>query len=390
MEFRRSGPLDERRRRVLMDEIASPAEGDQITAPTGAAKGPVRAYHEAVLSQRQPRVTDLLPVRPLWVVVALLLGLTGIATIEAIHVHAASLPPFEGSQLLAPLVATTAGSLAAWFASALLGLAAVLAVIVFSIRAHRIDDYRGRYRVWLWTAAALAWLSIDAVTGLHNALGLALTLVTGKPVVTGSLEAGCTLTWIAVYGLVFGSLGLRLMFELWSSRLSLTALLVAGFLYFDAALFELEVLQPPIALIDGLIESMLTLLGHFSLLAAVGFYARHVLLDASGRLKVNINAERKSKAKRAKLKVVKTEEKPQPAASPAPSKSNEPVKFGAPAANATAAKPAASIAKSNLSAPIDDEDDEEDEDDEYGGSNLSKSERRRLKKVARREQRRAA
>ncbi len=372
-----------------MDEIASPAEGDPSTAPSGASKGPVRAYHEAVLSQRQPRVTDLLPVRPLWVVVALLLGLTCIATIETIHIHAASLPPFEGSQHLAPLIATTPGSLAAWFASAMLATAAMLAIVVFSIRAHRIDDYRGRYRIWLWTAAALTWLSLDCVTGLHNTLGLSLTLVTGKQVVTSSLDAGYTLTWIAVYGLVFGSLGLRLMFELWSSRLSLTALLVAGFLYFDASLFELEVLQPPIALIDGLIESMLTLLGHFSLLAAVGFYGRHVLLDASGRLKVNLNAERKSKVKRAKLKVVKTEEKPQPVAAPAPSKSNEPVKFGAPAASVTAAKPAASIAKSNLSAPIDDDEDEDDEED-YGDSNLSKSERRRLKKVARREQRRAA
>src|SRR5436190_13713584 len=132
MEFRRSGPLDERRRRVLMDEIASPAEGDPSTAPSGAAKGPVRAYHEAVLNQRQPRVTDLLPVRPLWVVVLLLIGLTGIATIEAIHVHAATLPRIEGAEHLTALNADSRGSVAAWYASAMLAAAAALAVVVFS------------------------------------------------------------------------------------------------------------------------------------------------------------------------------------------------------------------------------------------------------------------
>ena len=45
MDFRRSGPLDERRRRVLMDEIASPTEADSSDhAAGGSAKGPVRAY----------------------------------------------------------------------------------------------------------------------------------------------------------------------------------------------------------------------------------------------------------------------------------------------------------------------------------------------------------
>jgi hypothetical protein len=397
MEFRRSGPLDERRRRVLMDEIATPADGDPSAAPAGAAKGPVRAYHEAVLSQRQPKVTDLLPVRPLWVVVLLLIGLTGIATIEAIHVHAATLPAIEGGEQLAALNATSDGSLAAWFGSVLLAAAALMASVVFGIRAHRIDDYRGRYRIWLWTAAALTWLSLDAATGVHNAIGLALTLVTGRPVVTTSLTAGCTLTWIALYGLVFGALGLRLIFELWNSRLSLTALLVAGFLYCDAALFELDIIQSPAVLIEGVIESTLVLLAHLALLSSVSFFARHVLLDASGRLKVHIDPDRKNKARKTKLKVVKAEKvESAKTRTPAPTPgvaASEPVKFGA-TANASngavlaAGKSSVAINKANLAEPADDEDDEED--DEYGGSNLSKSERRRLKKLARREQRRAA
>jgi hypothetical protein len=386
MDFRRSGQLDERRRRVLMDEIASPADADNPEASSapagGSAKGPVRAYHAAVLSERQPKVTDLLPVRPLWVVVLLLVGLTGIATIEAIHVHAVTLPLIEGASHLAALDARGRGSLAAWYSSALLAAAAALAVVVFGIRAHRVDDYRGHYRVWLWTTAALAWLSLDAATGMHDALGLTLTLLAGKQVFTGSLAAGCTLTWISVYGLVLGTLGLRLAVEVWPSLLSFTALLLAGVLYMCGALLELEMLVVPPSIIEGVIESTVLMLAHLSLLSAVGLYARHVYLDATGRLKVHIDPDRKAKAKKAKLKVLKADK---PESKPAATtKTSEPARFGASAAaSGGASKPA--ITKSTVSSP-DEDDDEYDDDNSYGGSNLSKSERRRLKKLARREQ----
>src|SRR5262245_5302289 len=138
MDFRRSGPLDERRRRVLMDEIASPTDAEHADASTGSVKGPVRAYHESVLSQRQPNVTDLLPVRPLSIVVLLLLGLTGIATVETIHVHIATLNLAEGASHLAALDARHRGSLDDWCASAMLAAAASLAVVVFGIRSHRV------------------------------------------------------------------------------------------------------------------------------------------------------------------------------------------------------------------------------------------------------------
>ena len=214
-----------------MDEIASPADADNPEASSTAAKGPVRAYHEAVLSQRQPKVTDLLPVRPLWVFAFLLLGLAGIAAVEAIHVHVAALKLEGAAAHLASLDARQRGSLDDWYASAMLAAAATLSLVVFGIRSHRVDDYRGHYRIWLWTSAALLWLSLDAATGIHDALGLALTLVTGKQAITTSFAAGSTLTWIAVYTLVFGTLGLRLAFELWSSRLASLALFMAGLLY---------------------------------------------------------------------------------------------------------------------------------------------------------------
>jgi hypothetical protein len=398
MDFRRSGQLDERRRRVLRDEIASPEADEAGDTPPAAttAKGPVRAYSPAVLEEHQLRLTDLVPVRPLAVVCWLLVGLTGIATIEAIHVHAVTLPLAEGRALLAALDATQRGSLAAWYSASLLAAAALLALVTFGIRAHRVDDYRGHYRLWIWTAIALAWLSLDAATGLHDALGLGAVLATGQQVTAASLAEIARLLWMAAYGLAFGALAVRMAAEVWPSRISFWSLGLASVLSGCTALLSMGVLTTPAWLIEGVLESTLIQLSHLTLLASVGLYARHVYLDATGRLKVHIDADRNKKSKarnRAKLKVVKADKTEQPVAPPAAApaaatKSAEPAKFGAPA---PPAKPAASISKATVTAPAaahlgdDDDDDNLDEDEK-----LSRSERRRLKKLAKREQRKAA
>jgi hypothetical protein len=387
MDFRRSGQLDERRRRVLMDEIASPADADDPEASSlaggGSAKGPVRAYSPAVLQERQPRVTDFLPVQPLWVAAALVLIVLGIAAIQTLHVYAPRLALGAAGPQLAALDSTARGSLAAWYSSAALAGAAALALLVLGIRAHRVDDYRGRYRVWLWTAAALAWLSLDAATGVHDALGFGLTNLAGTPAPSATHSATITLTWIAAYALVFGTLGLRLAIELWPSKVSFAALVVAVLLYGYRGLVQLEVVASPIWMAAGLVESTALMLAHVWLLGAVGIYARHVYLDATGRLKVHIDPDRKKKARKAKLKVVKADK---PEAKPATdsAKVGQPAKPSA-APSVSTPKSVVSITRGSLTSP---DDDDEDEDESY--SDMSKSERRRLKKLARREQRRAA
>jgi hypothetical protein len=388
MDFRRSGPLDERRRRVLMDEIAAPNEADNTEQAASSSKGPVRAYAPAVLNERQPRVTELLPTRPLWAACLILLGLTGIAAIEAIHIHAVTLPLKQGAEQLAALDARQRGSLATWYSAGMLMASAILAAVTFGVRSHRVDDYRGRYRVWLWAVPALAWLSIDAATGLHDAIGLGLTLLAGQQI-AAPLPAACTATWIAIYALLLGTLGIRLAMEIWPSIPSFAALSVAALLYLFTGLFELGMLPAAASpLVASVVESTVAMLAHLSLLSAIGLYARHVLLDAGGRLKVHIDPDKKKpKAKsKAKLKVVK-EDRDEPVKKPAAS--SPAAKPSQPAAgssgNVSSSRPGASISKSTLNSP-EDEDDEED----YGDDSLSKSERRRLKKMSRREQRRAA
>jgi hypothetical protein len=402
MDFRRSGQLDERRRRVLRDELAQPADSETDgAAPTGgtSAKGPVRAYCAAVLDERQPRLTDLLPVRPLWTAVAVLLALTAVAAIECIHIHARTMP-VAGGEHLASLDAAQRGSVASWFSSLVLACGGGLAFIAFSIRRHRVDDYRGRYRVWLWMTAALAWGSLDAATGIHSAVGLLLARLAGQsPAEAGPLAAATTISWLALYGLAFGTLAIRATIEVWNSLPSLAAIAIAGLAYFLAALATLGMLPASGPLVGSVVHSLLLMIAHVSLVSAVALYSRHVYLDATGRLKVHIDPDKKKQPKktRTRLKVVKEEKSETavttatpPAAKPAAA-SSAPVKFqasppssGGPLAGKLAA------AKTAASTNYDDEDDDGEEEGD-DGERLSRAERRRLKKLAKRDgQRRAA
>ncbi len=398
MDFRRSGQLDERRRRVLRDELAQPTDSDSADSATlggGSAKGPVRAYCPAVLAERQPRVTELVPVRPLWMAVAILLAITAVAGIECLHIHAQSLP-LAGAPQLAALDAAERGSLAAWFSSLLLAGGACLSLIAFAILRHRVDDYRGRYRVLLWTTAALAWGSVDAATGIHDSLGLLLAYMAGQAAEGGSLAAATTISWLALYGLVLGTLAIRLAIEVWSSIPSLSALSIAGLFYLIGGLATLDLLPHGGPLVASVVHTSVVLLAHVAIVSAVGLYARHVTLDATGRLKVHIDPDKKKQPKktRTKLKVVREDKSDdssakQPVAKPA---AKEPVKFQAsPPSGPLASKAAAAVAKASAAASYDDEDEDSEEGEDEGDERLSRAERRRLKKVARRDgQRRAA
>jgi hypothetical protein len=424
MDFRRSGQLDERRRRVLMDENATPGSDTEKAQPT-TAKGPVRAYHESVLNDRQRRVSDLIPLRPFKVVATILLLITAVAAIEALYIFTSPLVVTARHEVRPPTAATLAngatlatadhpfaaldlaarGNIGSWFSSLLFAAGALAVMGLLSIRAHRVDDYRGRYRVWWWVAAALLWASVDTATGLHDALGQGIQLLAGD-----KMPGGRQLLWVGLYGLVFGTLATRAAFEIWSSSLAVVGTSISALLYFACIAVQLGI-APPLGdvVLTTVVQSSLSLLAHVSLVSSVLLYARHVHLDAQGRLMVTADGATKAKKKpksKAKLAVVsdddeketkadkkttaaakdaKDKKEPEKKEAAAPSAAAKPaaptaLKFGssaAPAASASIGKVAAASASNQ---DDDDEDEDEDEDD-----SLSKSERRRLKKLARRE-----
>ena len=49
----------------------------------------------------------------------------------------------------------------------MLGSSSLTALLVYVIRRHKMDDYRGRYRLWLWCAAALL-IALAGCTSAHS------------------------------------------------------------------------------------------------------------------------------------------------------------------------------------------------------------------------------
>ena len=382
-----------------MDTSASGSADKDDAKPTASSgKSPTRAYAPAVLEDRQPRLTDLVPQRAFVLVMLGLLGLTAIASIECVYIHLQSI--LSSGVRLPGLDLEQQGSVASWFSSMTLALGATASLVIYSIRVHRVDDYRGRYRVWLWTSAALVLASVHVVTGLHESVNAACLLISG----IGSAGAGRFL-WIAVYGTALSGLGVWLAFELWPSLEAFGLFAAAATLSVVAVVVELGLLPLQGELLSTVVGTTVVMLAHGTLVYSLLLYARHVHLDAQGRLLVAVEkAKRKKTRSSAKLAVVGSEDAAEPRRKKGASADKATSTAGKDAAAegtaGSGAKPAgASISAATLKSPSTTkplsvaERDEDDEDAD--GDKPSRAERRRLKKLAqqgdsRGEQRRAA
>ena len=404
MDFRR-GQLDDRRRRVLMDEMTSGAEVD--TEDATSVKKPLRAYSEAVLEDRQPRITELIPVRPFLVTMIILVALTGIAALETLYIQLRTSSWGDTAHPLAQrfvaLDLASRGNVGAWYGACLLALGSAAALIILSVRCHRVDDYSGRYRVWMWTAAALLWGSLDCASGIHHTIGAGMAVLAGQPQLAD-------LCWLGLYLLVFGALAVRLGIETWHTLSAFSALAIAAVLYIVAGMAALGLWTITSQLVSTVFVSSVTLIAHVAVIATLALYARHVCLDAAGKLPLRLRAKdgKKKKKSKAKLSVVsrdeedadQNQESAKPAAASALNSPKE-AKAGISKATLNSPKPtmqpsgpkpgplASKFAVSSAAKDVDEDDDEESEDYD-SNEQLSKSERRRLKKMARREQQRRA
>jgi hypothetical protein len=290
MDFRRNGLRDERRRRVLIDESLNGGEGNSASnasapADTGnAVRTPSRSYSDAAIASSQTPVSAFLPKRPYITWAVWFAGLALIGGIVLLHrfVFLGTSGAFRTD--LQALDMTAQGGLASWFTAVMLAASAFASLLVFHIRRHRMDDYSGRYRWWLWLVPLLIATSICASTGLHNVLSGILTAVTGA-----ELAARGKGWWLMAYTAIFVPIVPQLFIEMWRSRLATFHMVVA--------LFELEVVQLATPLATTLCHSALLLAAHLGVLVTVLAYGRYVFLDAHGRLSAKRKTHRRSSAK---------------------------------------------------------------------------------------------
>ncbi|HEY1599673.1 MAG TPA: hypothetical protein VGG64_08730 [Pirellulales bacterium] len=272
VQFFRSRQGDDRRRRVVADE-GTGAAGTPVAKSTAANRSSARRYPAESLREHQPRLIDFIPQKLPKLILLLALGLTVIAGIEAAYATNAlrvaehHLPTFD---------LTAEGSLNNWFTSLTLDLAAVVALVVYSLRRHRLDDYHGHYRIWLWVAACWLWLSVDEAASLHESVQTTLREFAGQ-----SLRE-TEMIWVGFYALVVGGITLRLVFELRSCISSLVALTISGVTFATALAAHFGFLPPNVAEYGVLIEEGCEMGGSLLLLFSMCLYARHVILDSQG------------------------------------------------------------------------------------------------------------
>jgi hypothetical protein len=373
MDFRRNGLRDERRRRVLIDETLHGESADASTAAVQpeAARAPVKSYSDAAIASSQLPVTTFLPKHPFITWTVWTIGLAIIAGIELLYQYGYRQAPDELRGSLAALDVHARGSLSSWFATVVLGVSAFGSLLVFQIRRHRTDDYRGRYRWWLWLVPLLLGLSVDVSTGLHEALSGVLTSASGA-----SFAVGGKGWWMLAYAAVFFPVILQLVIEVWPSRLATFFLFLTTAEYVVAAAFELSAVELPHPEATGLWHSAVLLSAHLGVLVTILAYGRYVYLDAHERL-----APRRIWFRWPKFRRGEKKKKAKPAAAVKPAgkqvRLDEPhARFG----QDQATPPTVTI-KAHES------EDQGDDASDQGDRRLSKSERRRQRKEAQRLQR---
>ncbi len=413
MDLRQVSTRTDRRRRMLSEdrrEAASVVTPGSESPGRAEARTP-RSYTAAARAEQQPRICQLIPERrwtlALWFLVTATV-LVGHAALDATY-HAANL---QLSAIdLSPLTFQARPNLACSTTSLALLSAAGYAGLIVGLRRHKIDDYRGRYRIWYYVVLACGIGSLAALSGLDRTLQSGL-LRAGQWCGVAPDAAWPVISWV----LVLAAAGTRIGLEIWPSRGAVVTGLGAVAAWVCAELCRLDAWPFPAVELRELAVGVLTLASHLLVLLTWVVFARFVYLDAQGRFgsrRTNTTSTRtgwkllagrrlRSRSKtaaatpsRASKVCGEPKADPSPRASAAAEESRaksaaEPrsSRQHPPDAASTRREPPTSDSTPTTRA-ADDEDDEDDEEVEPSTLSISRAERKRQRKD-KRKQRRAA
>lgn len=287
MDSRKKAQSGDRRRRVLRD---GPAKKKR-TATAKRRVNTMQLYESEAISSLQPRLTELIPHRKRSLTACLGFGMFIVVAMQALFLvrrnHLSELP----ASTTTPLHLMGAGTLSAWCASLILALAALVSLVIFSIRRHKVDDYRGRFGMWLTVALACLLASADASTGLHTTFNACLAQMTDyRPF-------GWTGSWWAMIGGVLGIyLFVRMFVDAWRSRGTVAGLCLTLAIYFAATLFFYRKWRLGSDQKDTMAHASLLLSGHVMLAFSLLTYARYVFCEAAGLVGKKTRKRKSSKS----------------------------------------------------------------------------------------------
>jgi hypothetical protein len=285
---------DSRRRRVLNEEALSASTAHlalRATTPDEPADDAPR-YSEAAGVEHHPQVTDFVPRRFRSVGMLAFVGVASTAAVEALHQFAVPFASNYGFATTAAFDIAASGGLAAWLSAIVLLLAAAVCMLIYSLRRHRVDDFKGRYRVWMAAAVACGLLSLVSVAPVHRLLTALAVDLTGWTALRSDaawwmLAAGLPCAWIAA----------RAWLDARESSLAAVSLAGAFALYGVAVGSYLSAESFESSNSEATITCGARLLAHWLLLVGVVSYSRFVVLDVQGLIPVRTRRPAASKSK---------------------------------------------------------------------------------------------
>jgi len=165
-----------------------------------------------------------------------------------------------------------------WMYTISLWLCVGWSALLYQLRRHRIDDYRARYRVWIWLAIAWGVASFDMVAGVSKTGHAALTKLMFQP------GASTWFTPHVMYAIVVLPFGVRLAREVWECRAARITLGLATLCYGAAlvpGLYERGLQRGFPSSILGIL-AVLPLWGNWFVWTTCAVYSRQVRLEMEG------------------------------------------------------------------------------------------------------------
>ncbi|MHC2067516.1 ZIP family metal transporter [Bremerella sp. T1] len=270
MQFRRNGLRDERRRRALMDDRASDSGKQAVSSPSA---DPVcqskRTYSKTAVDERRIRVVDVVPVYVLHVSLIYVAIIATVSLLLALHHYGANIVRWADLSRV--------DSLGTYLSAGSLFAGAMLAFLTYRIRRHRLDDYRGRYRCWLWFAGLLLFASLDCMLNFRTDVARGLEAIT-RVRLLGQTDGW----WVVVWSVAYGAMALRALIEARESIGTILVGMLSAVLVFIGMALQLDLIMVPTSLPTELAFHAAQLTGTGLLLATLIQYTRYVWLDAQG------------------------------------------------------------------------------------------------------------
>ncbi|NOY28787.1 MAG: hypothetical protein GXP28_01025 [Planctomycetes bacterium] len=264
-----------RRRRVLKEEVltaSSALREDLVCTP-----GDTPRYGAGANIENHPQVTDLVPRKFRSIALVLGLGLL-VGLLAELAAHNS-----ENLSSIVPVISATeittvfSNQLIAWASAAILLAAACYTKLIFSLRRHRVDDVRGRYRMWKTASWAAIALSLNTVVGGHAIVARILGYFTPWNLLPEN--AGW---WLAGAAILGGTLLLKLILDVAECRAAMVVYGLALGCFVVAGAGAAGWSPVWAASWPDTIGRALPLAGNLMLLVGSLLFARYVVLDVQG------------------------------------------------------------------------------------------------------------